>query len=157
MQCAVIEFARNVLGYEDANSTEFASDTRHPVICLLEDQKTITDKGGTMRLGAQPCVLEPGTLAAGCYGETDVSDPHPHRYEFNPEYKQEMLEAGMRMSGTSPNGNLVEVVEIPNHPCFLADQFHPEFKSKPHRPHPVFKSFVEAALKRHQSKSKLPN
>ncbi len=157
MQCAVIEFARNVLGHEDANSTEFAADTRHPVICLLEDQKTITDMGGTMRLGAQPCVLEPGTLAAGCYGETEISERHRHRYEFNPEYKKEMLEAGMRMSGTSPNGNLVEVVEITNHPWFLAVQFHPEFKSKPHLPHPAFKSFVEAALKRHHSKSKLPN
>ena len=114
MQCAVIEFARNVLGYEDANSTEFAGDTNHPVICLLEDQKTITDMGGTMRLGAQPCVLEPGTLAAGCYGETEISERHRHRYEFNPEYKQEMLQSGLRMSGTSPNGNLVEVVEIPN-------------------------------------------
>jgi CTP synthase len=157
MQCAVIEFARNVLGYEDANSTEFAGDTNHPVICLLEDQKTITDMGGTMRLGAQPCVLEPGTLAAGCYGETEISERHRHRYEFNPEYKQEMLQSGLRMSGTSPNGNLVEVVEIPNHPWFLAVQFHPEFKSKPHQPHPVFKSFVEAALKRHSSKTKVPN
>lgn len=157
MQCAVIEFARNVLGYEDANSTEFAGDTNHPVICLLEDQKTITDMGGTMRLGAQPCVLEPGTLAAGCYGETEISERHRHRYEFNPEYKQEMLQSGLRMSGTSPNGNLVEVVEIPNHPWFLAVQFHPEFKSKPHQPHPVFKSFVEAALKRHASKTKVPN
>ncbi len=157
MQCAVIEFARNVLGYEDANSTEFAGDTNHPVICLLEDQKTITDMGGTMRLGAQPCVLEPGTLAAGCYGETEISERHRHRYEFNPEYKQEMLQSGLRMSGTSPNGNLVEVVEIPNHPWFLAVQFHPEFKSKPHQPHPVFKNFVEAALKRHASKTKVPN
>ena len=157
MQCAVIEFARNVLGYKDANSTEFAGDTNHPVICLLEDQKTITDMGGTMRLGAQPCVLEPGTLAAGCYGETEISERHRHRYEFNPEYKQEMLQSGLRMSGTSPNGNLVEVVEIPNHPWFLAVQFHPEFKSKPHQPHPVFKNFVEAALKRHASKTKVPN
>lgn len=156
MQCAVIEFARNVLGYEDANSTEFAK-TNHPVICMLEDQKTVTDKGGTMRLGAQPCILEPGTLAAGCYGETEIEERHRHRYEFNPNYKQEMLESGLRMSGTSPNGNLVEVVEIPNHPWFLAVQFHPEFKSKPHVPHPLFESFVEAALKRHHSKHKLPN
>ena len=157
MKCAVIEFARNVLGYSDANSTEFAADTSHPVICLLEDQKTIIEKGGTMRLGAQPCVLESGTLAAGCYGETEVSERHRHRYEFNPEYKQEMHESGLLMSGTSPNGNLVEIVEIPNHPWFLAVQFHPEFKSKPHVPHPIFQSFVEAALKRHSSKSKVPN
>ncbi|MCA9067184.1 MAG: CTP synthetase, partial [Planctomycetaceae bacterium] len=104
MQCAVIEFARTVLGFEDANSTEFTDSTNHPVICLLEDQKTVTDKGGTMRLGAQPCLLEEDSLAHWCYGESEISERHRHRYEFNPEFKKQFEEAGMHISGKSPSG-----------------------------------------------------
>ncbi len=152
MQCAVIEFARNVLGFEDANSSEFVDSTNHPVICLLEDQKTVTEKGGTMRLGAQPCVLDEDSLAAWCYNEKEVSERHRHRYEFNPEYKSQFEDAGMKISGTSPSGMLAEIVEVSDHPWFLAAQFHPEFKSKPLAPHPLFRGFVEAALKRHQSR-----
>ncbi len=152
MQCAVIEFARNVLELDGANSTEFVDSTNHPVICLLEDQKTVTKKGGTMRLGAQPCVLGEDSLAERCYDEEEVSERHRHRYEFNPEYKSQFEQAGMRISGTSPNGMLAEIVEVTDHPWFLAAQFHPEFKSKPLAPHPLFHGFVEAALKRHQSR-----
>ena len=152
MQCAVIEFARNVLDLEGAQSTEFADSTDHPVICLLEDQKTVTNKGGTMRLGSQPCVLQEDSLAAKVYGEAEISERHRHRYEFNPEYKKQFIEAGMQISGSSPSGLLAEIVEIPNHPWFLAVQFHPEFKSKPLEPHPIFRGFVEAALLRHKSR-----
>lgn len=153
MQVAVIEHARYVLGYADANSTEFAADTKHPVICLLEEQKSVSAKGGTMRLGAQPCRLAEDSLAARCYGATEISERHRHRYEFNPEYRQQMIDAGLALSGLSPDGKLVEIVEIPDHPWFLAVQFHPEFKSKPHEPHPLFLGFIEAALHRHQERS----
>ncbi|HAP08374.1 MAG TPA: CTP synthetase, partial [Planctomycetaceae bacterium] len=139
MQCAVIEFARNVLELRDANSTEFAADTPHPVICLLEGQKTVNRKGGTMRLGAQPCLLEPETKAAKAYAAGEISERHRHRYEFNPEYRREFVEAGMTISGTSPDGMLAEIVELATHPWFLAVQYHPEFKSKPHIPHPLFR------------------
>jgi CTP synthase len=147
MQCAVIEYARNILGLPAANSTEFAADTSDPVICILEEQKTVTHKGGTMRLGAQPCLLEDQSLAARCYQAREISERHRHRYEFNPDYRSQFIQAGLLPTGTSPNGKLVEIVEIPSHPWFLAVQFHPEFKSKPHAPHPLFKGFVEAALK----------
>ncbi len=153
MQVAVIEHARYVLGHADANSTEFAAATKHPVICLLEDQKTVTQKGATMRLGAQACRLADDSLAARIYGVSEISERHRHRYEFNPEYRQAMTDAGLSLSGTSPDGRLVEIVEIPDHPWFLAVQFHPEFKSKPHEPHPLFLSFIEAALNRHQERS----
>jgi CTP synthase len=156
MQCAVIEFARNVLGWPDANSTEFAADTAHPVICILEEQKTITEKGGTMRLGAQPCVLADDSQAARCYGTTEISERHRHRYEFNPECRQPFIEAGMVPTGTSPDGKLVEVVEIPDHPWFVAVQFHPEFKSKPAAAHPLFRGFIEAALQRHRERMQIP-
>lgn len=153
MQCAVIEFARNVLGFEEANSTEFVATTNHPVICMLEDQKTVTHKGGTMRLGAQPCHLEPGSEAAKCYGEDVITERHRHRYEFNPDYKEQFVEAGMRISGTSPSGTLAEIVEVSDHPWFVAVQFHPEFKSKPLSPHPLFAGFIEAALNRHLART----
>ena len=156
MQCAVIEFARNVLGLEKANSTEFVAETNDPVICMLEEQKKITYKGGTMRLGAQPCVIADDSLAARCYAETSIEERHRHRYEFNPEYKQQFIEAGMDISGASPNGLLAEIVEVPEHPWFLAVQFHPEFKSKPLSPHPLFHGFIEAALERHQSRMQVP-
>ncbi|QDT43281.1 CTP synthase [Gimesia alba] len=152
MQCAVIEFARNVLGLPDAHSTEFNSETNAPVICLLEEQKEITEKGGTMRLGAQDCIISKDSKAHTCYGADSISERHRHRYEFNPEYKTQMIEAGMIPTGTSPNGNLVEIVEIPDHPWYLAVQFHPEFKSKPVSPHPLFAGFVAAALNYHQQK-----
>ncbi len=153
MQCAVIEFARNVLKFEDANSSEFSADTQHPVICLLEAQKNVNYKGGTMRLGAMPCALQPGSRAATAYGSGEVSERHRHRYEFNPEYRQEFTEGGLVPVGTSPDGMLVEVVELASHPWFIAVQYHPEFKSQPHNAHPLFKSFIEAALQRHQQRS----
>ena len=153
MQCAVIEFARNVLGLADANSSEFSADTRNPVICLLEGQKTINRKGGTMRLGAQPCVLTPGTHAAHAYAAPEISERHRHRYEFNPEYRSQFAAAGMVIAGTSPNGTLVEVIELESHPWFLAVQYHPEFKSKPHLAHPLFRDFVGACLQRRSSRA----
>ncbi|MEX0726175.1 MAG: CTP synthase [Planctomycetaceae bacterium] len=155
MQCAVIEFARNVLELKNANSTEFAADTEHPVICLLDEQKSISSYGGTMRLGAKACHLDEGSLAAECYEQSVVYERHRHRYEFNPEYRRAFNEAGMRMTGTSPDGKLVEIIELDQHPWFLAVQFHPEFKSKPQTPHPLFYGFVEAALLRHQQKAQI--
>lgn len=156
MQCAVIEYARNVLELPDANSSEFSSDTAHPVICILEDQKKVVDKGGTMRLGAQPCLLAPGSRSEEAYGAENISERHRHRYEFNPEYREQFENAGMNAAGTSPSGNLVEVVEIQDHPWFVAVQYHPEFKSKPDAAHPLFKGFVEAALNRHQERTGVP-
>lgn len=152
MQVAVIEFARNVLGLKDADSTEFNPDTAHPVIALLDEQKKITRMGGTMRLGAQPCEIKPNTLAAKLYGCFIVNERHRHRYEFNNEYRRMFEEAGMVFSGTSPGGELVEIIELPEHPFFIASQFHPEFLSKPHKPHPLFKGFISAA---HQALHKL--
>lgn len=153
MQVAVIESARNVLGKTQAHSTEFVADTPDPVICLLEEQKQVTAKGATMRLGAQPCLLAEDSLAARTYGKSEVSERHRHRYEFNPAYKESLREVGMNVVGQSPDGKLAEIVEIPDHPWFLAVQFHPEFKSKPNQPHPLFYGFVEAALERHSSRS----
>jgi CTP synthase len=153
MQCAVIEYARNVLGLEGANSSEFAADTPHPVICLLEEQRNITVKGGTMRLGAQPCILVADSIARNCYQASEVLERHRHRYEFNPAYLHQFQQQGLLPSGTSPSGRLVEIVEIPQHPWFVAVQFHPEFKSKPHQPHPLFVGFVEAALSRHHQRA----
>ncbi|NLX98491.1 MAG: CTP synthase [Rhodopirellula sp.] len=146
MQCAVVDFARNVLGLQGANSTEFDKNNPHPVICLLDEQKTITDKGGTMRLGAQPALLADGSRAAQCYGGQEISERHRHRYEFNNAYRQQFTEGGILFSGTSPDKTLVEIVEIPDHPWFVAVQFHPEFKSQPTRPHPLFEAFVAAAV-----------
>mgnify|MGYP002630535873 CR=1 FL=1 len=153
MQTAVIEFARSVLELEGANSTEFTDSTNHPVICLLEDQKTVTAKGGTMRLGSQPCNLTEDSLAHWCYGDREIEERHRHRYEFNPEYKKQFEAAGMQISGSSPSGLLAEIIEIPTHPWFLAVQFHPEFKSKPLAPHPLFNGFIEAALKRREARA----
>src|SRR5437762_793963 len=145
MQIATIEFARNVLKLEKAHSTEFEPDTPHPVIALLDEQKKITKKGGTMRLGAQPCQLVMGSLAGKLYGAFVVNERHRHRYEFNNAYRDKFEKADFIFSGTSPDGNLVEVIELPNHPFFIASQFHPEFRSKPHQPHPLFKGFIAAA------------
>lgn len=154
MQCAVAEFGRSMLGLDRANSTEFDKDTPHPVICLLNEQKTITDKGGTMRLGAQPTRLTAGSKAAAAYATQDISERHRHRYEFNNAYRQQYAEGGMNVVGTSPDGALVEVVEIPDHPWFVGVQYHPEFKSQPTRPHPLFAGFIAAALKRHMAREK---
>lgn len=153
MQCAAIEFARNVLGLSGANSTEFDPASLHPVIDLLETQRNVTDKGGTMRLGAQACVLSEDTLARKCYGAESISERHRHRYEFNNAYRAQFEAAGMVASGTSPSGDLVEIVEVPDHPWFLAVQFHPEFKSTPLKGHPLFVGFVGAAVT-HQNEQK---
>jgi CTP synthase len=153
MQCAVIEFARNVCNLTGAHSTEFDKNSPHSVICLLDEQKTITDKGGTMRLGAQPTRLEPGSEAAKCYGKTEISERHRHRYEFNNAYRGQFTAHGLKFSGTSPDGSLVEVIELPEHPWFVAVQYHPEFKSKPIAPQPLFAGFVGAAIARSKCKS----
>jgi CTP synthase len=148
MQCAVIEFARNVIGLTDAHSTEFNKDTPHPVICLLDEQKTITDKGGTMRLGAQDARLEPDSHSFECYQSDEISERHRHRYEFNNVYRQQFEAHDAQIAATSPDGTLVEIVEIPGHPWFVAVQFHPEFKSKPTRPQALFAGFIGAAVER---------
>jgi CTP synthase len=147
MQCAVMEAARNLAGLSGANSTEFAADTSHPVIDLMESQRGVSAKGGTMRLGAWPCVVAPGTRAAGAYGRKEVSERHRHRYEFNNAYRDRLKEAGMVVSGVSPDGTLVEMVELKDHPWFVGCQFHPEFQSTPLKPHPLFRDFVGASLR----------
>ncbi len=149
MQCAVIEFARNVLGLEGAHSSEFVKDTPHPVICLLDEQRNITEKGGTMRLGAQPTRLDPDSHALACYGREEVFERHRHRYEFNTAYRQTFIDHGMRIAGTSDDGQLVEIIELDRHPWSMAVQFHPEFQSKPTAAHPLFAGFVGAAIERH--------
>ena len=146
LQCATIEFARGVLGLADANSTEFAKDTANPVVALLDSQRKVTQIGGTMRLGAYDCKLTPGTKAHEAYGAAVVSERHRHRYEVNNDYREQLEEAGLVVSGTSPDGGLVEVIELPGHPWFVAVQCHPEFKSKPTKAHPLFRDFVGAAL-----------
>ena len=145
LQCAVIEFARNVCNLEDSHSTEFLEDASDPVICLLDSQRQVTKKGGTMRLGAYPCILGEGTAARDIYGIPEVSERHRHRFEVNNNYRDLLNDHGLTISGTSPDGALVEMVEITNHPWFVAGQFHPELKSRPTRPHPLFASFIEAA------------
>ena len=148
MQVATIEFARNVCGMETANSTEFDKTTAEPVISLLEEQKKIRKKGASMRLGTWPTKITPGTLAEKIYGGTEVLERHRHRYEFNMDYRDRMKEKGFLISGTSPDGDLAELIELRDHPWFLACQYHPEFQSKPNNPHPLFKGFVEACLAR---------
>ena len=147
MQMAVVEFARNVAGIKDANSAEFSKTTENPVIHIMETQKTVTEKGGTMRLGAYPCKIIKDTLAYDIYGEENISERHRHRFEYNNDYKEVLENAGLKCSGTSPDGTLVEIVENKNHPFFIAVQFHPEFKSRPDRPAPLFKALIEAAKK----------
>ena len=147
MQIMVMEFARGVLGYADANSSEFTPDGKHNVIALMADQQGNIPKGGTMRLGKYPCSVAPGTKMAECYGQTEIWERHRHRYEFNNDFRQEMQDAGLVISGTSPDGRLVETVELPGRAFHLGAQFHPEFKSRPNRAHPLFKGFIAAALK----------
>lgn len=146
MQCAVIEFARNVLGYKEANSSEISPQTKYPVIDLMPEQKDIAEKGGTMRLGTYPCKLKKDTLSSAAYGQEIIYERHRHRYEFNNEYRKVLTDAGMVLSGTSPDDRLVEIIELKNHPWFVAAQFHPEFKSRPNRPHPLFKDFIKASI-----------
>lgn len=140
----VVEFARNVAKIEDAGSAELDVKCKNPVIHIMEDQKDINKKGGTMRLGAYPCIIKEGTLARKIYGEAEISERHRHRFEFNNDYKEMLEEYGLIASGTSPDGSLVEIVELKNHPFFIAGQFHPEFKSRPDRPAPLFVEFVKA-------------
>jgi len=146
MQCACIEFGRNIMGLEGAHSSEFDKDTPHPVIDLMEDQNDVTEKGGTMRLGAYPCDLADGTIAKKAYGADLVHERHRHRYEFNNSYRQQFEDAGGVFSGLSPDGNLVEIFELPDHPWFVSCQFHPEFQSRPVSAHPLFRDFVRASL-----------
>jgi CTP synthase len=148
MHMAVIDFARAVAGLEGANSEEVDEDAAHPVIGLLPEQREVDAKGATMRLGAYPCVLEEGTRAFEAYGVREISERHRHRFEFNPDYRDRLSRAGLILSGTSPDGRLVEVVELKDHPWFVACQFHPEFKSTPFTPHPLFVAFIAAAAKR---------
>ena len=150
MQMCVVEFARHILGWADAASTEVNPQSGHPVICLMEDQKATTIKGGTMRLGAFACQLEPGSLAAQLYGKTDIRERHRHRYEFNSVYRDAFEKAGLKATGCNPETGLVEVVELPTHPFFIGTQFHPEYKSTPENPHPLFVGLVKAALQNQQ-------
>ncbi len=147
MQISVIEFARNVLGYEDANSNEFDEQSEHKVIDFMADQSDDIDKGGTMRLGAYPCVIKEGSLLESCYKAHEISERHRHRYEFNNRYREEVEDHGMRISGTSPDNTLVEAVEIPSNRFFIGVQYHPEFKSRPTKAHPLFREFIGAAVK----------
>ena len=146
MQIAVIEFARHVAGWSDAHSAEFDSATAHPVIDLMPEQVGVTAKGGTMRLGKYPCLLTAGTRAQAAYGQSEIWERHRHRYECSNVFRPALEEAGLRIAGTSPDGRLVEMVELPEHPWYVGCQFHPEFKSRPDRPHPLFRGFVTAAL-----------
>lgn len=151
MQCAVIEFARNVLGYEDAHTTEIDKSTKHPVISMMEEQRQIMDYGGTMRLGAYPCRLKTGTKVYEAYQSEEISERHRHRYEFNGNYLEAFEAAGMISAGINPESNLVEVVEVLDHPWFVGAQFHPEYKSTVDNPHPLFIAFVQAAVERRSS------
>ncbi len=153
MQCAVIEYARNVCGLDKANSTEIDLQTPHPVVCLMEEQKDVKTMGATMRLGAWDCKLQPGSHARVHYGKDQISERHRHRYEFNNTYRQKLAEGGLALVGTTPDDSLVEIVEVPGHPWFVAVQFHPEFKSQPFNPHPLFAGFVGAALAKRETQA----
>ena len=150
MQMSVIEYSRNILGYAEANSTEMNEKTKHPVVNLMEEQKTITDKGGTMRLGAWKCDIKPNSLAHKIYGQKTISERHRHRYEYNNTYKDELQKAGLIASGVNPDTGLVEIIELENHPFFIGVQYHPEYKSTVANPHPIFVNFVAAAVIAHK-------
>jgi CTP synthase len=154
MQMAVVEYARNICNLAKANSSEFDFQTPHPVIDLLPEQRDVKDKGASMRLGAYPCVVSPDSFAYAAYGQKEISERHRHRYEFNNDYKKILTDKGLQITGASPDGRLAEIVEIKDHPWFLGCQFHPEFKSRPTKPHPLFSKFIEAALKQAKAKSK---
>lgn len=157
MQCAVIEFARNVCQMADAHSSEFSTTTAYPVIDLMEDQKLITAKGGTMRLGACPCMIADGTKSVEAYGTSEISERHRHRYELNNKFLKQLTDNGLIVAGTSPNKKLVELIELPNHPWFVACQYHPEFKSTPLKAHPLFKGFIAASMKNRAGKEQTVN
>lgn len=154
MQVAIIEFARNVLGFADANSAEIDPATTHPVIDILPEQKDVQEMGGTMRLGQYPCVLNPESKSFALYQSSMIYERHRHRYEVNNDYRDDLSKNGMLLAGTSPDNHIVEMVELPTHPWFVAAQFHPEFKSRPNKPHPLFRGFVTAAAERHAKKEK---
>ncbi|MDD6012617.1 MAG: gamma-glutamyl-gamma-aminobutyrate hydrolase family protein, partial [Oscillospiraceae bacterium] len=147
MQIAVIEFARNVLGIADANSSEFDELCRHKVIDFMPGQSEDIDKGGTLRLGSYPCHIKENTKMLECYGKREISERHRHRYEFNNAYREAMEKAGLTLSGTSPDGRLIETVELTDRDFFVGVQFHPEFKSRPNKAHPLFRGFIKAAIK----------
>ena len=152
MQMSVVEYARHVAGLEDAHSAEFVINGEHKVIDLMADQVGITEMGGTMRLGKYPCVLDANSFSAKAYGTTEISERHRHRYEFSNAYREILTEKGLKLAGVSPDKRLVEIVEIPEHPWFVGVQFHPEFKSRPNKAHPLFRDFIAAAVKRSESK-----
>lgn len=152
MQLAIIEFARNVLDFKDAHSIELNPETTHPVIHLMPDQDNVTDIGGTLRLGAYPCILTEDSKAYTLYGSREISERHRHRYEVNNYYREDLIKGGMSLCGLSPNGKIVEMIELPNHPWFIATQAHPEFKSRPNRPHPLFRGFIGAAMEYNEKK-----
>ncbi len=154
MQCAVIEFSRNILEIKGANSSEFDPETKDPVIDLMIEQKKVDNIGGTMRLGKYPCLLKSGTLASKAYGEELISERHRHRYELNNDYIQRLEENGMMISGIYPDKNLAEIIELKDHPWFIGVQFHPEFKSRPDKPHPLFRDFIGAAIKNSKNNNK---
>ena len=147
MQCAVIEFARNVLGWKEANSTEFSNRTEYPVVSMIDEQTEIEQLGGTMRLGAYPCLLKKGTLAYSEYKTEEIQERHRHRFEFTLRFKKDFEKKGMVFSGYSPDETLMEIIEVKNHPWFVGVQYHPEFQSKPISPHPLFAGFIKAANK----------
>ena len=154
LQTAIIEFARDVLGYDDADSTEFNPSSMHPVIHLMPEQNAVTNLGGTMRLGSYPCVLDPSSKAYKLYGTKKINERHRHRYEVNNDYRNALMEHGLKPVGFSPDGRIVEMVEIPAHPFFVATQAHPEFKSRPDRPHPLFRGFVDASIQHRDNRNK---
>jgi CTP synthase len=153
MQCAVIEFARNVLGLRAAHSTEFNPDTKYPVIDMMVEQKKVKAKGGTMRLGVYPCRVAPGSLAHRAYKKSIIKERHRHRYEFNNRYFKQFVSKGLVISGEYPKRKLVEIIELKDHPWFVGVQFHPEFQSRPTRPHPLFRDFISASLKYKQKRA----
>ena len=151
-QIAVIEFARHAAGIKDAHSGEFDELCRHKVIDFMPGQSDDVDKGGTLRLGAYPCVIKSGSLMERCYGKSEISERHRHRYEFNNDYREALENAGLTLSGLSPDKRLVETVEVSSHPFYIGVQYHPEFKSRPNKAHPLFKGFIKAALLNKESK-----
>ena len=151
MQLAIVEYARNVAGYPDAHSIELDPETKHPVISLMPDQNGVEDIGGTLRLGSYPCVLAEDSLACRLYGTNRIEERHRHRYEVNNAYRDALTSHGMKLSGLSPDGRIVEMIELENHPFFIATQAHPEFKSRPNRPHPLFRGLIQAAADYHRN------